>query len=236
MNISQILITDTKSEYPQYIAECLQSVRALFPEANHCVYDEPKIIEFIGANFDESVLNAFNRLIPNAYKADLGRYCLLYKLGGWYFDIAIRPFRRIDFSDDIDLFAFRDFGLISQVPYSVANGIVYSKKYNPVLKTAIELVVKNCELNFYGVNALCPTGPNLFGQAIASHGSNIRNLFGDVLFLTPLHGIKNKAFVLPDGEIFGFFKPADGGDLTQVGIQGSNNYVSLYSNRNIYKK
>lgn len=236
MHVSQILIADSRSQHSSYIAECVQSIKALFPDANHSIYDEQKITDFISAHFDNSVLSAFNKLIPNAYKADLGRYCLLYELGGWYFDIALRPFRRIDFSEEIDLFAFRDFGLISQTPHSVANGIIYSKAHNPIFKTAIELVVRNCELNFYGVNALCPTGPNLFGQAIAAHGSNTCNLFGDVLFLTPLHGKKNKAFVLPDGEIFSFFKPTDGGDISQLGVLGANNYVSLYGERNIYKK
>ena len=43
--------------------------------------------DFIKNNYPVDVLEAFNKLIPGAYKADLWRYCVLYKLGGIYLDI-----------------------------------------------------------------------------------------------------------------------------------------------------
>jgi len=236
MHISQILITDYNSPYPPYIQECVHNIRSLFPEATHLIYDGQKMTDFIKSHFDEVVLAAYHQLIPNAYKADLGRYCLLYELGGWYFDISLRPFRRIDFPEEIDFFAFRDFGLISQTAHSVSNGIIYSKKHNPIFKTAIELVVRNCEENFFGVNALCPTGPNLLGQAVANYGSNSKHVFGDVLYLTPNHIIRNKAFVLPDGSIFSLAKPTEAGDISSLGVHGANNYLDLYLSGDVYAK
>ena len=235
MHISQILINNSAEDIPPYIKHCIETIQSLYPEASHSIYDEKKLISFIADNFEPSVIDAFKSLVPNAYKADLGRYCLLYKFGGWYFDIAIKPLRRIDLSADVDLLAFRDVGLISGTSCSTSNGIIDSKIHNPVFLKAIEMVVKNCHEKFYGINALSPTGPNLFGEAISIAGSRAKNIFEDVAFLTPLHSNKNKSFVLPDGEIFSFLKPTDGGDLAALGLSGTNNYVSLYQARNIYK-
>ena len=43
--------------------------------------------DFIRKNFDPIVLEVYDKIIPGAFKADLWRYCVLYKLGGIYADI-----------------------------------------------------------------------------------------------------------------------------------------------------
>ena len=43
--------------------------------------------EFISKYFNKDVLEAYDTLLPGAYKADLWRYCILYKMGGIYMDI-----------------------------------------------------------------------------------------------------------------------------------------------------
>ena len=57
------------------------------PRFNYQLFDDDDCRNFIKDNFDSSVLNAFDSLIPGAYKADLWRYCILYKNGGVYLDI-----------------------------------------------------------------------------------------------------------------------------------------------------
>jgi hypothetical protein len=52
--------------------------------------------------------------------------------------------------------------------------------------------------------------------------------------LTPTHGQKNRAFVLPDGTIMAWSKPAGGGDLTGLGARGVNNYNELWAARKVY--
>ena len=42
------------------------------------LYDDEMCRDFIIQHFDDDVLNAFDSLIPGAYKADLWRYCVLY--------------------------------------------------------------------------------------------------------------------------------------------------------------
>jgi hypothetical protein len=86
------------------------------------------------------------------------------------------------------------------------------------------------------MSPLCPTGPNLLGQSIAKYGSNWRIMFGDDLELTPGHPKKNRAYVLPDGEIVAWGKCAEGGDLTALGAQGVNNYNDFWHARRVYEK
>jgi mannosyltransferase OCH1-like enzyme len=58
------------------------------PEFEFELYDNDDCRKFIEANFDKDVLYAFDSLIPGAYKADLWRYCIIYKYGGIYLDIC----------------------------------------------------------------------------------------------------------------------------------------------------
>ena len=43
---------------------------------------------FIEDNFEKDVLDSFDILKPGAYKADLFRYCILYKKGGIWSDLT----------------------------------------------------------------------------------------------------------------------------------------------------
>jgi hypothetical protein len=67
--------------------ESVELLKSQNPEFTHYLFDDADCREFIAANFDYSVLDAFDRLIPGAYKADLWRYCVLYVRGGIYLDI-----------------------------------------------------------------------------------------------------------------------------------------------------
>ena len=48
------------------------------PEFNHYLYDDKMCREFIKQNF-QKCFYVFDKLKPGAYKADLWRYCILYK-------------------------------------------------------------------------------------------------------------------------------------------------------------
>ncbi len=237
MQISQIYISDKKTELSPYLRGCVETVKAYFPQLPHVLYDEDTLRQFLMDRFDSEVVAAYDKLNPYSYKADLGRYCLLYALGGWYFDIAVRIFTRISIPENIETLAFRDFPF-SGTSWSVSAGIIYSKSENPVLQTAIRKVVQNCRNEYYGLNALCPTGPVVLGEAFAAHEASANRIFGDLQFLTPNHTNKNPAFVLPSGAILAFAKPdsgIQGGNLNIYGATGTNDYNEIYRSRKVYK-
>jgi len=189
---------------------------------------------FIAEHYDDEILETYDALRPYSYKANLGRYCLLNVIGGWYFDIAVQPLRGLALSEQVEFLAFRDRQIHTGTTWACAAGLLYSRPQNRVLQTAIRFVVRNRKENYYGVTPLCVSGPGLLGEALAANRANARHVLGDHMDLTPTHKEKNTAFVLPDGSIFAWGKRAAGGDLTALGLRGGNNYNELWKARQVY--
>ena len=64
---------------PPKMAECVESLKQDNPEFEHHLYDDLDCRNFIKNNFSEEILQTYDSLIPGAYRADLWRYCILYK-------------------------------------------------------------------------------------------------------------------------------------------------------------
>lgn len=234
MEISQIYLSDESNELSHFLQHATGTVKTAFSNDRHTVYNKETLRQFIADNYDPDVLWAYDCLKPYSYKADLGRFCLLNKLGGWYLDIAVRVVNPVQVGPRIKWLAFRDIQRFSFTSWACATTVLYSQPDNPALTTAIQLIVNNCHERFYGITPLCPTGPTLLGQALAMNGPNPDFVYGDYLELTPTHEQKNRAFVLPDGTIMAWSKPSGGGDLTGVGAKGVNNYNELWAKRDVY--
>lgn len=235
MQLSQIYFSDNNSIPPPHLAGCIATTQSLLPHLPHVLYDLPMARAFLSSEFGAEVLQAFDKLNPYAYKADLLRYCLLYAKGGWYFDIAVPPITALQVTEEVETIAFKDAPVISQTTWSCANTVLFAKPQSPVYARAIDLVLENCRKEHYGINPLCPTGPVLLGRAFAIEGEHPHRVFGDLIALTPSHPNRNPAFVLPDGTILAFGKAAGGGDLTRLGGTGTNNYNDFYHARTVYK-
>jgi mannosyltransferase OCH1-like enzyme len=234
MNISQIFLSDEGDELSPFLEYATGTVKTAFPSTSHTLYTKETLRQFIADNYDADVLWAYDCLKPYSYKADLGRFCLLNKLGGWYMDIATRVVNSVEVGPRVKWLAFREVQRFSFTSWACATTVLYSQPDNPALATAIQLIVNNCRERFYGITPLCPTGPTLLGQALAMNGPNSDFVYGDCLELTPSHEQKNKAFVLPNGTIMAWAKPASGGDLTGVGAKGVNNYNEFWAKRDVY--
>jgi mannosyltransferase OCH1-like enzyme len=74
-------------DLPPKMKECVENLKKENTEFTHYLYDDNDCRNFIINNFDKNIIKAYDSLIPGAYKADLWRYCVLYKLGGIYLDI-----------------------------------------------------------------------------------------------------------------------------------------------------
>jgi hypothetical protein len=240
LHVSQIYLSDAGDQLPAPLQKCVDRVRRHHPEAEHRLYGLRTLREFIANNFEDEVIKAYDKLKPYAYKADLGRYCLLYRLGGWYFDIAVKLMTAVHLPPEVEALAYRDIQKNSGTCWACSNTILYSKQGNEVFRIAIEQVVQNCRDEYYGITALCPTGPTLLGRAFALHGARKDFVFGDLKRLTRLQRLtrlscgRKHAFFLPNGVLHAFFKRAKGGDLTSLGGKGTNNYSRLYNTRDVY--
>ena len=234
MNVSQIFLSDSDAELSPFLKHATGTVQGAFPNADYQLYNKETLRNFISENYGESVVSAYDCLKPYSYKADLGRFCLLNKLGGWYLDIGVRMVSPVEVGERIDFLAFRDIQRFSFTSWACATTVLYSKPDNTALQFAIEMIVNNCKNKYYGITPLCPTGPSLLGAALAANGGETNFVYGDYLELTPTHEQKNRAFVLPDGTIMAWSKPSGGGDLTGIGAKGVNNYNELWAARAVY--
>ncbi len=234
-DISQIYLTDAADKtLPAFLAAAVTSVKSNFPGSRHTLYLNHELRRFIVDHFEAPVVQAYDSLVPYSYRADLGRYCLLFVKGGWYFDIAVQVITGIPVDDGVEFLAFRDRQLHSGTSWACSNAVLYSRPGNPVLKSAIDRVVRNCQEQYYGITPLCPTGPTVLGEALAENRANSRHVLGDSLELTPTRPKRNLAFVLPDGTLMAWGKPAEGGDLASLGAKGVHNYNDFWHARKVY--
>jgi mannosyltransferase OCH1-like enzyme len=150
----------------------IELIKKMNPRFNYQLFDDTDCHDFIRDNFDVSVLNAFNKLIPGAYKADLWRYCVLYKLGGIYLDIKYSPangFRFINLTES-------EHWVLDADGYGIYNALMVCKAGNPILLSAIQQIVEHTQTNFYGSDCLEPTGPKLLASFIHSDEKNKLNM------------------------------------------------------------
>lgn len=142
-------------------------------------YDDKDSREFIKNNFNSDVLEAYDSLIPGAYKADLFRYCILYKRGGIYSDLSqriVKPLNEIiDFEND-NLVLVEDIPQPSNIgpeKGKYARGIqisfMASRPNNDIYMNAINRIVNNYKTRYRGENPLDPTGPRLFYRVLKDY-------------------------------------------------------------------
>ena len=245
MHVTQIYLStmdiEQRPELPDSIVDAMDSVAEAFvsvhDEVDYCFYDNERAEKFLNTHYDEKVFNAYRSLRSLAYRADLLRYCILLKTGGWYVDAAISWVTPVEIPDHIDLLAFRSIGRYSMNSWSCDNGVIFARAGHPALEVAIFNIINNVDNKYYGMTPLCPTGPSLWGRSIAECATETHDglFFGDCMELTPNHPNKNKSFVLPDGTIIAECKPANGGDLTRLGCRDSNNYNEIWHSKQVYQ-
>jgi len=157
LNIFQTWHTKT---LPPLMYNAVNSIRITNPRFKYCLYDDNDCREFIKNNFPEDVLYAYDNLIPGAYKADLWRYCILYKEGGIYLDIKYKPLNKFKFINLTE----SEHWVLDADGHGIYNALIVSKPDNPILLQAIHQIVENVKNKYYGSNCLEPTGPHLLAK------------------------------------------------------------------------
>jgi mannosyltransferase OCH1-like enzyme len=159
----KIYQTWVTKDLPPKMKKCVESLKAQNPKFEHFLFDDNDCREFIKTHFRTDVLNAYDKLIPGAYKADLWRYCVLFINGGIYVDIklsCINGFKLIELTEKEHFVKDRP------SPLSIYNALMICKAGNPFLFKCIRTIVNNVNKRFYGSSPLEPTGPVLLGKII----------------------------------------------------------------------
>jgi mannosyltransferase OCH1-like enzyme len=147
----------------------LESIKTLNPEYTFYFFDEKARIQYIQDYFSSKVLDAYLKLIPGAFKADLFRYCFLFHHGGVYMDLnkkLVISLREIVFSKASLGLVLNSNHQLSENP-KIINGFIYIVPQHRLMKECIDQCVSNIENNFYGDSHLSVTGPYMFGQVFS---------------------------------------------------------------------
>lgn len=142
---------------PPLMQETVTIIKKVNPKFNYYLFDDNDCRQFIKNNFDKDVLYAFDSLIPGAYKADLWRYCVLYKKGGIYLDIKYRPYNGFQFINLTE----KEHLVLDADGDGIYNALMVCLPNNEMLWKAIQTIVHNVKTRYYGTNSLEPTGPKL---------------------------------------------------------------------------
>ena len=156
-------------ELPPKMADCMKRLKEANPNFEHQLYDDATCRTFIETTYDADVLDAYDTLLPGAFKADLWRYCILYDKGGVYLDIKFQCEPGFSFEDIVsngNAFYVREYNHngTGLYPHIIYTGCIASPPKNPVFLKCIRQIVENCKNRYYGPEHTSPTGPYLFAS------------------------------------------------------------------------
>jgi len=195
----------------------------MHPRFEYFLFDDNDCREFIKKHFTISVLNAFDSLIPGAYKADLWRYCVLFVNGGIYLDIkysCINSFHFIELTE-------KEYWVLDIDGNNIYNAFISVLPGNEILLRCINQFVINVANRYYGNSSVDPTGPGLLGSIIKD--SDKQKIELRHIFNKPTN---EKCILYKDIAILRMY---NGYYDEIIKYQKVNHYQELWNNRNIYK-
>lgn len=232
-NIPKVIYKTGIDDYrniPGDVYNVFRETIKLNPEFKIKYYSDKDSRDFIKNNFENEILLTYDKLIPGAYKADLFRYCILYKNGGIYSDLTQRftiPFNKLIDLEKDNLYLVKDIEHYKINGEGSSKGIqisfMVSRPGNEIFLKAIKQIVKNVNDKYYGDNPLHPTGPTLFYNILQDYK-------GDYKMELKETG-KNK-IVNDKGETVIISKI---NNHQSVILRNRDHYTILWRNRRIYK-
>ena len=148
------------------------------PNYAYFFFDDDDCKKFIKKHFEINVYNAYCRIIPGAFKADLWRYCILYIYGGVYVDIDTICIGKIDdfLNDNVEFITPVDLNNCPTIgTHNLFNCFIASIPKHPILLDCINRIVYNVENNIIPFSNLDFTGPGILGKSTNNFLKNNEN-------------------------------------------------------------
>lgn len=102
-------------------------IRNLHKDIPYKMWSGNGVRELIKNNFDKSVLDTYDILVPYAYKCDLARLCVLYVEGGLYVDLGVKLLKEFKLPAEAEFCVFRD--LYQETNgFMMQNGLIFQIK------------------------------------------------------------------------------------------------------------
>ena len=147
--------------------QVVKQVKILNPEYDYYLYDDDDCRKFLLDNFGVNYANAFDVLIPGAFKCDFWRYAMLYVNGGVYLDIdmvPLVPFREmLNDNDEFVSITDMEHGVFTNLP-GIYQAFIACRPKHPILLETLYLTFANISTRKIG-ESLSITGPIVMGTA-----------------------------------------------------------------------
>lgn len=218
----------------------IDSFKRFHPGFRHILWTEEKIKIFLATHYEKRVLEAYEKIIPAAYKADLARLCILFQLGGIYADLSLFFMGKLPLSElsGRENMIFR----LNWNPGSVHNALMFSQPQSYLMSICINQAVHNIKNSLYGKTELDPTGPELISNVIKGlNKKEVSILYGDTkcalknnplqIFYTLGNNGKETPIAIRNKPVL------DSQGISILGAKGFDNqcYSSAWIQRKIYK-
>lgn len=204
------------------------SIKESFGSENYRLWNLELTSDFLDENYGTYILNAFHKIKPFAFKANLARYCILNHFGGLYADLSVGKVKPFEASN-LDMIVFRD-GNSDKTSWKVMNAFFFSKPNSLVLQDSIEEIMSNVRRKFYGHDPHFIGGPSVFGRSVAKYGLDCNLLVGQYYW----HRYRRNKYLLPSNNVVARGK-VGGKFLGGIsGVVGGNNYNEMWKERNVY--
>jgi FkbM family methyltransferase len=138
------------------------------PNFEHKLYNRKEREKFIKQNFSLNVYNAYKKIKPGAFKADLWRYCILHEYGGFYADIDTLCLSSLDkfIGNKIEFVATIDLNEGYCGYHNVANAFIGCTPQHPIIKNCIERILNWIENETFPTWNLDFSGPGCLGRSV----------------------------------------------------------------------
>lgn len=167
---------ETKENLSPEIKDLFYRIKKNNPNFEIKYYSDKDCEEFLENNFGLEIISVYKKLRPGSFKADLFRYCIIYKNGGIWSDLTddfLVPIEDIiNFKKD-NLVLVRDSECRGYSGIQI--GFMASVPNNPIFLEVINKVVFNVKNNFYGKSPLDVTGPKVFYDVLNKNNKHILN-------------------------------------------------------------
>lgn len=131
------------------------------PTYSHEITSIEEMEAYLLRNEGPSAVKAFKSLKPMAFKTDLFRVVALHRKGGVYLDSKLVPLKGMD-----EILPEKGSFLVKErlgIP-GFQSAFMAMVPGDPLMRKAIDTIIKHCNDRFYGKDALEPTGPRLIGE------------------------------------------------------------------------
>jgi mannosyltransferase OCH1-like enzyme len=158
----------TKNLSPE-MKKNVEKIQKLNPEYTYHLYDDEDCKAFLFRHFGQNYVNAFDAILPGAFKCDFWRYAILYIEGGVYFDMDMLPLVPFDsiINEYDEFISVVDNQTFYEPECKVFQAFIACKPKHPILLNALQLSFSNISMRRCDeLEVLNVTGPIVMGVAI----------------------------------------------------------------------